>query len=85
MQFRANDHVTAAREKNEKENRKAPGPVFDPRVRVCYLPQPHNGGCVIAIRFFGDVHSIKYTTIKKNVFNTKMAAAIMKHMIETTI
>ena len=78
MQFRANNHVTAAREKNEKENRKA-------RVRVCYLPQPHNGGCVIVIRFFGDVHSIKYTTKKKNVFNTKMAAAIMKHMIETTI
>ena len=55
MQFRANNHVTAAREKNEKENRKAPGPVFDPRVRVCYLPQPHNGGCMIVFRFFGDV------------------------------
>ena len=40
---------------------------------------------MIVIRFFGDVHSIKYTTIKKNVFNTKMAAAFMKHMIETTI
>ena len=56
-----------------------------PRVRVCYLPQPHSGGCVIVIRFFGDMHSIKYTTIKKNIFNTKLAAAFMKHMIETTI
>ena len=42
MQSRANNHVTAGRKKNEKENRKAPGPVPDPRERVCYLPQTHN-------------------------------------------
>ena len=41
---------------------------------------------MIVIRFFGDMHSIKYTTIKKNIcINTKLAAAFMKHMIETTI